>query len=184
VQQRTAEELYGGCVDCRHSQQAWIALYQTCWPVLVVYLLKSRASHELAEECAQQVLARLFTTRPVIRGSVLGYLRSMARNTLLTERRRQTGSALAVERRIDQQPTYGSSEAGDGDADGSFAPQLAAEIARLPWQSRRLLVLHFYQGLSLRQCIEARGWRCAVSTCKCRLDKAVSRLATRLRENR
>ncbi len=185
VRQRTAEELYGACIDCRHSQGAWVSLYQACWPVLLSHLLKGGANHELAEECIQEVLVRLFSTRPAVHGSLLGYMRSMAQNALVTERRRQRRQESASKRWKDELPAPGPDHLADADDhDGPPMDSVAAEIARLPRQSRRLIELHFYHGLSLRQCIEALGWRCAVSTCKSRLDKALSQLARRLRENR
>jgi RNA polymerase sigma-70 factor (ECF subfamily) len=141
----------------RGDREAFRELYRALYPPVSRYLRRRVPNVADAEELENQVFFRLLESLERLesrRGSVLAYALSMARNALVDEVRRRAGqvpeeAAVAVpdlqagplERLLGQEDTE----------------RVRTELARLPAETRELLMLRFGDGLRFAEVAQVLG---------------------------
>jgi RNA polymerase sigma factor (sigma-70 family) len=137
------------------------------YPRLVGALSLYGASHDVAEELAQETLVRLIERWDTIRspGAVDGWCYRTAMNLANSAARRRK-----IERRAQQRLT--APRAAAVDPDDLIVVREA--LMRLPRRQRQAVVLRFYTGLSTAETAGAMG--CSPGTVKAHLNRAMRSL--------
>jgi len=141
----------------RGDREAFRELYRALYPPVSRYLRRRVTNAADAEELENQVFFRLLESLGRLesrRGSVLAYALSMARNALVDEARRRAGmvpeeAAVAV-----PDMRAGPLERLMGEED---TERVKAELARLPTETRELLMLRFADGLRFAEVAQVLG---------------------------
>lgn len=180
VQAGTLEELLARHQD--HDPEAFPAIYASLHPRLVRFFRAWTASRASAEDLAQTTLLRLHEVRHTYeRGRPAGpWVWAIARNVRTDEARR-------VSARLRQKRTLAAEEpepvpAPDERFDGAGADQAVRDaIAALPAAHREVILLHHFEGLSLREVASALG--CTVMAAKLRAHRGYETLRRLLRRD-
>jgi RNA polymerase sigma-70 factor (ECF subfamily) len=141
----------------RGDREAFRELYRALYPAVSRYLRRRVSNAADAEELVGQVFFRLLESLERLesrRGSVLAYTLSMARNALVDEARRRAGMvpeeaavAVADTRAGPLEHLLGSED----------TERVRAELARLPAETRELLMLRFGDGLRFAEVAQVMG---------------------------
>jgi RNA polymerase sigma-70 factor (ECF subfamily) len=141
----------------RGDREAFRDLYRALYPAVSRYIRRRVRNVADAEELEGQVFFRLLESLERLetrRGSVLAYTLSMARNALVDEARRRAGlvpeeAAVAV-----PDTRVGALERLMGEED---TERVKTELARLPAETRELLMLRFSDGLRFAEVAQVLG---------------------------
>jgi RNA polymerase sigma-70 factor (sigma-E family) len=149
------------------SDEEFSQFVQGVWPRLyrTAYLLVGDAG--LAEDLVQTTLAKTYAAWPKVRDvqAAPGYARTTLVNTAASWFRRQSWR--------NELPTETLPEAGH-DADPSDRPAVLDALAQLPPRQRAVVVLRFYEDLSVAE--TARALECSEGTVKSQTSKALDTL--------
>jgi RNA polymerase sigma-70 factor (sigma-E family) len=140
-------------------QGAWPGLYRTA------YLLLGDAG--LAEDLVQTALAKTYAAWPTVRDvhAAPGFARTTLVNTAASWFRRRSWR--------NELPTESLPDAGR-DTDPSVRPAVLDALAQLPRRQRAVVVLRFYEDLSVAETALALG--CSQGTVKSQTSKALDTL--------
>jgi RNA polymerase sigma-70 factor (sigma-E family) len=145
---------------------AWASLYRTAYLLL--------GDHAEAEDLVQTALAKTYAAWPQVRSvdAAPGYARTVLVNTATSWFRRRS---WRNERPTDvlPEPAY--------HPDHSSRPTLTTALATLPPRQRAVIVLRFYEDLSVAQ--TAAVLACSEGTVKSQTHDALARLRTLLGED-
>ncbi len=141
----------------RGDREAFRDLYRALYPAVSRYIRRRVPNVADAEELEGQVFFRLLESLERLesrKGSVLAYALSMARNALVDEVRRRAGlvpeeAAVAV-----PDTQVGPLERLMGEED---TERVKTELARLPAETRELLMLRFGDGLRFAEVAQVLG---------------------------
>jgi RNA polymerase sigma-70 factor (sigma-E family) len=145
-------------------QGAWASLYRTAYLML--------GDHAEAEDLVQTSLAKTYATWHRVRDvdAAVGYARTVLVNTASSWFRRRSWR--------NERPTEHLPETSYEHADPGDRPTVIAALATLPPRQRAVIVLRFYEDLSVAQVAEALG--CSEGTVKSQNSEALSKLRVRL----
>ncbi|MEZ5097888.1 MAG: SigE family RNA polymerase sigma factor [Nocardioides sp.] len=145
----------------------WAALYRTA------YLLVG--DHGLAEDLAQTALTRTYANWSRVRRleAAPGYARTAVVNAALSMFRKRSWRQERPSAELPERPGT--------EVDPSLRPDLLAALAVLPARQRAVVVLRFYDDLSVAETAAALG--CAEGTVKSQTSDALARLRTLLGES-
>jgi RNA polymerase sigma-70 factor (sigma-E family) len=144
---------------------SWPALYRTAYLML--------GDRGLAEDLVQTALAKTYTSWGKVRD--LGAARAYARTTMVNT----ATSWFRKKGWRNEQPTDHLQEKGY-DHDPTVRPALMQALAQLPPRQRAVVVLRFYDDLSVADTARALG--CAEGTVKSQTSEALATLRTLLGE--
>jgi RNA polymerase sigma-70 factor (sigma-E family) len=142
-------------------EAAWPGLYRTAYLIL--------GEHQLAEDLVQTTLAKTFASWGKVRdqGAAMGYARVVLANTAASWfRRRSWRNEKPTETLPDESQVAGS--------DPSDRPALMEALRRLPPRQRAVVVLRFYDDLSVREVAHALA--CSEGTVKSQTHHAMTQL--------
>ncbi|GAA4374853.1 SigE family RNA polymerase sigma factor [Nocardioides caricicola] len=124
------------------AQAAWPGLYRTAYLML--------GDHQLAEDLTQTALTKTYAARRRIKdpAAAPAYARVVLANTATTWFRRRSWR--------NEVPTETLPESGT-ERDPSTGPAVVAALATLPPRQRAVVVLRFYDDLSVREVARALG---------------------------
>jgi RNA polymerase sigma-70 factor (sigma-E family) len=153
----------------RHpSDEEFSEFVQVAWPGLVrtAYLLLG--DRGLAEDLAQTALAKTYAAWPKVRDvqAAPGYARTTLVNTAASWFRRRSWR--------NELPTESLPDPGVHDLDPSLRPSVVAALAQLPPRQRAVIVLRFYEDLSVAETARALG--CSEGTVKSQTSHALAKL--------
>jgi RNA polymerase sigma-70 factor (ECF subfamily) len=141
----------------RGDREAFRDLYRALYGPVSRYVRRRVASQADAEDLVGQVFFRLLESLERIdpkRGSVLAYALSMARNALVDEARGRAG-------RVPEEAAAAVPDAGAGPLERLMGEEdterVRAELARLPAETRELLLLRFGDGLRFAEMAHMLG---------------------------
>lgn len=143
-------------------EAAWPGLYRTAYMIL--------GEHQLAEDLVQTTLAKTYASWAKVRepAAAMGYARVVLANTAASWFRRRSWR--------NEQPTetlpVGSHL--PGGSDPSDRPALMEALRRLPPRQRAVVVLRFYDDLSVREVAHALA--CSEGTVKSQTHHAIAQL--------
>lgn len=146
-------------------QASWPALYRTAYLLL--------GDRGLAEDLVQTALAKTYASWGKVRD--LGAARAYARTTMVNTAAswfRRSGWRNERPTEVLREPSY--------DDDPTVRPALMQALAQLPPRQRAVVVLRFYDDLSVADTAHALG--CAEGTVKSQTSDALARLRTLLGE--
>jgi len=149
-------------------EAAWPGLYRTAYLIL--------GEHQLAEDLVQTTLTKTYASWAQVRepGAALGYARVVLAHTAASWfRRRSWRNEHPTESLPDGAPTAAQ-------PDPSDRPALMEALARLPARQRAVVVLRYYDDLSVREVAHALG--CSEGTVKSQTHHAMSQLRLLLGE--
>ena len=141
----------------RGDREAFRDLYRALYGPVSRYVRRRVSSAAEAEELVSQVFFRLLESLERIeprKGSVLAYALSMARNALVDETRARAGRAPEEAAMALPDTAVGPLERLLGEEE---ARRLGVELARLPAQTRELLMLRFGDGLRFAEIAQVLG---------------------------
>lgn len=141
----------------RGDREAFRDLYRALYGPVSRYLRRRVSSPTDAEELTGQVFFRLLESLERVdsrKGSVLVYALSMARNALVDEARRRTGRVPEEAAAAVPDPVAGPLEHLMGQED---VERIRSELARLPAETRELLLLRFGDGLRFAEIAQVLG---------------------------
>ena len=143
---------------------AWPGLYRTAYLLL--------GDHGLAEDLVQTALAKTYASWGRVRHveAASGYARTVLVNTATSWFRRRSWRR--------DLPTASLPEVADHVADPTHRPSVLAALAHLAPRQRAVIVLRFYDDLSVAETAEALG--CTEGTVKSQTHDALRRLRTLL----
>ena len=138
---------------------SWPSLYRTAYLLL--------GERQLAEDLVQTALSKTYASWGRVRelGAARGYARTTLVNTASSWFRKQGWRA--------EQPTE-SVETGSYDEDPTLRPDLTAALARLAPRQRAVVVLRFYEDLSVAE--TAQALHCSEGTVKSQTSDALANL--------
>ena len=144
---------------------SWPALYRTAYLML--------GDRQLAEDLVQTALAKTYASWGKVRdvGAARSYARTTLVNTAATWFRKKAWR--------NEQPTEHVQESGYDD-DPTVRPAIMQALAQLPPRQRAVVVLRFYDDLSVADTAQALG--CAEGTVKSQTSDALATLRTLLGE--
>jgi RNA polymerase sigma-70 factor (sigma-E family) len=149
------------------SDEAFTEFVVASWPSLyrTAYLLLG--DRELAEDLVQTALAKTYASWGKVRdiGAARGYARTTLVNTASSWFRKRGWRA--------ERPTE-TVEGGSYDEDPTVRPDLTAALARLAPRQRAVVVLRFYEDLSVAE--TARTLHCSEGTVKSQTSDALTKL--------
>ena len=155
------------------DRAAFAELFAHFAPRVKAFLIKSGASHDMAEECAQEVMATLWRKSAQFdpgKASVSTWIFTIARNRRI--------DLLRKERRPEPEDLPWGPEAEPDQADALALQQdsekLSAALAELPEKQRMLIEKAYYGDLSHREIADATGL--PLGTIKSRIRLAIERL--------
>jgi RNA polymerase sigma-70 factor (sigma-E family) len=159
----------------RHpSDEEFSEFVQVAWPGLVrtAYLLLG--DRGLAEDLAQTALAKTYAAWPKVRDvqAAPGYARTTLVNTAASWFRRRSWR--------NELPTESLPEGAANDLDPSLRPSVVAALGQLPPRQRAVIVLRFYEDLSVADTARALG--CSDGTVKSQTSHALAKLRVLLGE--
>ncbi len=141
----------------RGDREAFRDLYRALYGLVSRYVRRRVASPADAEDLVGQVFFRLLESLGRIdsrRGSVLTYALSMARNALIDEARGRVGQ-------VPEEAAAAIPDAGAGPLERLLGEEdtarVRAELARLPAETRELLLLRFGDGLRFAEVAQLMG---------------------------
>lgn len=141
----------------RGDREAFRELYRALYGPVSRYLRRRVSSAADAEELTGQVFFRLLESLERIdsrKGSVLVYALSMARHALVDEVRRRAGTVPEEAAAAVPDPVAGPLEHLMGQED---VERIRSELARLPAETRELLLLRFGDGLRFAEIAQVLG---------------------------
>jgi RNA polymerase sigma-70 factor (sigma-E family) len=158
----------------RASQEEYVEFVHGSWPALYRTAYLMLGDRGLAEDLAQTALAKTFVSWGKVRD--LGAARAHARTTMVNTatswfRKRSWRNEHPTERV--REHAY--------DEDPSVRPALMEALAQLPLRQRAVVVLRFYEDLTVAD--TARTLGCAEGTVKSQTSDALARLRTLLGES-
>ncbi len=153
----------------RHpSDEEFSEFVHVAWPGLVrtAYLLLG--DRGLAEDLAQTALAKTYAAWPKVRDvqAAPGYARTTLVNTAASWFRRRSWR--------NELPTESLPDQGVHDLDPTLRPSVVAALAQLPPRQRAVIVLRFYEDLSVAESARALG--CSEGTVKSQTSHALAKL--------
>lgn len=141
----------------RGDREAFRDLYRALYGPVSRYVRQRVSSAADAEDLVGQVFFRLLESLERIdpkRGSVLAYALSMARNALVDDARARAG-------RVPEEAAAAIPDSGAGPLErlvgAEDTQRLRAELARLPPETRELLMLRFGDGLRFAEVAQVMG---------------------------
>ncbi len=150
-------------------EAAWPGLYRTAYLIL--------GEHQLAEDLVQTSLTKTYASWAKVRepAAALGYARVVLAHTAASWfRKRSWRNEHPTETLPDVTETVAV------DADPSDRPALMQALRRLPPRQRAVVVLRFYDDLSVREVAHALG--CSEGTVKSQTHHAMAQLRLLLGE--
>ena len=149
------------------SDEAFTEFVAASWPSLyrTAYLLLG--DRDLAEDLVQTALAKTYASWGKVRdpGAARGYARTTLVNTATSWFRTRGWRAERPTERVDT---------GSYDVDPTLRPDMAAALARLAPRQRAVVVLRFYEDLSVAQ--TALALHCSEGTVKSQTSDALNHL--------
>jgi len=147
-------------------EAAWPGLYRTAYLIL--------GEHQLAEDLVQTALAKTYASWSRVRepDAALGYARVVLGHTAASWFRRRSWR--------NERPTEELPDATAAESDPSDRPALMAALSRLPPRQRAVVVLRFYDDLSVREV--AHVLACSEGTVKSQTHHAMAQLRLLLGE--
>lgn len=144
---------------------SWPSLYRTAYLLL--------GDRDLAEDLVQTALAKTYASWGKVRdaGAARGYARTTLVNTAASWFRKRNWRA--------ERPTE-QIESASYDVDPSVRPAMTAALAQLAPRQRAVVVLRYYEDLSVAD--TARALHCAEGTVKSQTSDALTRLRSLLGE--
>lgn len=165
-------------VKDHQDRQAFAELFRHFAPRVKAFLLKSGAEMTLAEECAQEVMATLWTKAHLFdpsRANVSTWVFTIARNKKIDALRRQ--------RRPEPEDLAWGPEAEPDQADvmsiREESDQLAKAVAELPEKQRELIERAYFGDLSHSEIADETGL--PLGTIKSRIRLALEKLRHEMR---
>jgi RNA polymerase sigma-70 factor (sigma-E family) len=158
----------------RHSDEEFTELVHASWPALYRTAYLMLGDRDLAEDLVQTALAKTYASWGRVRdvGAARGYARTTMVNTAASWfRKKGWRNEHPTETLWDQ--TY--------DQDPSVRPTIMHALAQLPPRQRAVVVLRYYDDLSIADTAKALG--CAEGTVKSQTSDALTRLRTLLGES-
>ena len=162
------------------DRAAFAQLFRHFAPRVKSYLMKSGAAAAQAEECAQDVMTTLWQKATLFdpeRAAVSTWIFSIARNRMI--------DMVRKDRRPDPEPAPWDRDAEPDQAEIYAAVEesrvLAAALAQLPENQRRLIQRAFYGDLSHSEIASETGL--PLGTIKSRIRLALDRLRARMRDS-
>lgn len=145
-------------------QGAWASLYRTAYLML--------GDHAEAEDLVQTALAKTYATWHRVRDvdAAVGYARTVLVNTASSWFRRRSWR--------NERPTEHLPETAYEHPDAGDRPTVIAALALLPARQRAVIVLRYYEDLSVAQVAGALG--CSEGTVKSQTSEALAKLRVRL----
>jgi RNA polymerase sigma-70 factor (sigma-E family) len=138
---------------------SWPSLYRTAYLLL--------GDRDLAEDLVQTALAKTYASWGKIRD--VGAARAYARTTLVN-----TASSWFRKRGWRAERPTETIETGSYDEDPTARPDMTATLARLAPRQRAVVVLRYYEDLSISE--TARALHCSEGTVKSQTSDALSKL--------
>lgn len=157
------------------TEEEFVELVHAAWPSLYRTAVLLTGDHGLAEDLVQTALARTYARWGRLREPAAA--RGYARRALVT----QTTSWYRRRSTRNERPTEVLPErAGHGDTGSAVSDRVdvAAALAQLPPRQRAVIVLRFYDDLSVQETAEALG--VATGTVKSQTSVALTKLRTLL----
>lgn len=145
---------------------SWTSLYRTAYLLL--------GDHAEAEDLVQTSLAKTYASWHRVReiDAATGYARTVLVNTASSWFRKRSWR--------NERPSAQLPDAGYEDADGTDRPTVIAALETLPPRQRAVVVLRFYEDLSVAQVAAALG--CSDGTVKSQTSDALAKLRVLLGE--
>jgi RNA polymerase sigma-70 factor (sigma-E family) len=139
---------------------SWASLYRTAYLML--------GDHAEAEDLVQTALAKTYATWHRVREveAAGGYARTVLVNTAASWFRKRSWR--------NERPSERLPDAGYEHADGTDRPTVIAALATLPPRQRAVVVLRYYEDLSVAQVAAALG--CSDGTVKSQTSEALAKL--------
>lgn len=152
------------------TEEEFVELVHTAWPALYRTAVLLVREHALAEDLVQTALARTYGQWHRIRdvGAAQAYARRALVNTATSTFRRR---AFRAERPTGELPERATAGSGTGPEDRI---DVLAALARLTPKQRAVVVLRFYDDLSVQDTADALG--VSTGTVKSQTSAALARL--------
>jgi RNA polymerase sigma-70 factor (sigma-E family) len=145
-------------------EAAWPGLYRTAYLIL--------GEHQLAEDLVQTTLTKTYASWGKVRepAAALGYARVVLAHTAASWFRRRSWR--------NEHPTESMPDEPQSPADPSDRPALMAALSKLPPRQRAVVVLRYFDDLSVREV--ARAMSISEGTVKSQTAHALDRLRIQL----
>jgi RNA polymerase sigma-70 factor (sigma-E family) len=158
----------------RASLEEYVEFVHASWPALYRTAYLMLGDRGLAEDLVQTALAKTFVSWGKLRdlGAARAYARTTMVNTATSWFRKRSWRNEHPTERV-REHTY--------DEDPSVRPALMEALAQLPLRQRAVIVLRFYEDLTVAD--TARTLGCAEGTVKSQTSDALARLRTLLGES-
>ena len=138
---------------------------------------------DIAEDAVQNAIIQAWQHLPNLRetGALRPWLLRIVVNQCISFKRQLARSTMFLHQSFSEQETFLASQVAD-DAKGCMERRwdLAQAIGQLPAKQQNVIVLHYYQGMTLPAI--AQRWQISENTLKKRLQAALSNLRRALRE--
>jgi len=141
-------------------EAAWPGLYRTAYLML--------GDHQLAEDLVQATLTKTYASWAQVRepAAAVGYARIVLARTAASWFRRRSWR--------NEHPTEAVPDEAHTGADPTDRPALMAALGKLPPRQRAVVVLRYYDDLSVREVAQALG--CSEGTVKSQTHHAMAQL--------